>query len=370
MKTKIKSFLIAAVLTAASVVPFASNATAGIPDPDGDGSITISDVVTISMYLAGNHCPTNPDAYDTDRNGIISAMDAKCVEMYLAQIWNGNGTGSSSSVEDSNTYRSYSVYDAANGNFMRNYTLSPLESKNNTRGIIGTDDRVIDWTKSGTVKLMTSSNYAGTGFVVGSHTIATAAHCVYNYSSSKGKSLTEILLFDSNGNISLHATPVEMHVPNIYINLLSSTSGTNQYDYALITVEEDLSDYACYNLGSTMDSIFTNNQAISVTGFPQQINKGSTNVQNVNDHTNHYMYTGTGSILNKHPFGNYEQLFYDVDVTEGKSGGPVYATESRNGNTYFTVLAINAAVGYEWNIGTRINTDIIHFYKNNSNLNW
>ena len=360
MKTKIKSLLLAVIFTVISCITLTANATGGIPDADGDGRISISDAVAIRMYLAGQHCPTQPDAYDTDRNGIISYMDARCVEMYLAQTWSGNGTGSSSSVEDSNTSRSYNVYNAANGNYLRNYTLSPLASKNNTRGAIGTDDRVIDWTKSGTVKLMTSTNYRGSGFVVGSHTIATAAHCVYNRLNGDVYSLSEILLFDSNGNISLHATPVECHVPTIYTTQSS-------LDYALITVEEDLSDYACFNLGAVSNSTNVYNQSVSVTGFPSIVNG---NV--VNTFTAHVKYTGNGVVIGS----ENERLFSNADTSEGNSGGPVYVTETINGNTYYSVIAITASIGINNNnetvssIGTRINTDIVHFYKNNPNLNW
>ena len=355
MKTKIKSLLLAVIFTVISCITLTANATGGIPDADGDGRISISDAVAIRMYLAGQHCPTQPDAYDTDRNGIISYMDARCVDMYLAQTWSGNGTGSSSSFEDSNTSRSYNVYNAANGNYLRNYTLSPLASKNNTRGAIGTADRVIDWTKSGTVKLMTSTNYRGSGFVVGSHTIATAAHCVYN-SEYECTPLYDILLFDTNGNVTLHATPVECHISSIYAT-------HHELDYALITVEEDLSDYACFNLGTVSNSENAYHQSVSVTGFPGKVNETT-----VNDFDNHTMYTGSGVINrtdNKH-------LFYNADTSGGNSGGPVYVTESINGNLFLTVIAIHTN-GTDYtgnNSGIRIDTNIIHFFKNNPNLNW
>ena len=62
--------------------------------------------------------------------------------------------------------------------------LNPVDtlSSTNARAVIGDDTRVVDFSKSGVVKInFTASNgesYWGTGFVVDEHTIATAAHCV------------------------------------------------------------------------------------------------------------------------------------------------------------------------------------------------
>ena len=357
MKTKIKSLLLAVIFTVISCITLTANATGGIPDADGDGRISISDAVAIRMYLAGQHCPTQPDAYDTDRNGIISYMDARCVEMYLAQTWGGNGAASSSNVEDTITGKNYKVFNATNGNLLRSYTLSPLASKNNSRDAIGTDDRVIDWTKSGTVKLLMQGGSLGTGFVVDSHTIATAAHCVYN-SEYECTPLYDILLFDTNGNVTLHATPVECHIPSIYAT-------HHELDYALITVEEDLSDYACFSLGVVSNSSNVYNKSVSVTGFPGVVNGIA-----VNGFDNHVMYTGNGVIVSCED----KRLIYNADTSAGNSGGPVYITETINGNTYFSVIAITASLGGNDevlnSIGTRINTNLIHFYKNNPNINW
>lgn len=81
--------LLSAVLLGTAVLPLSAGAATAIPDPDGDGAITISDNVIILSYLAGRHEPTNLTAYDVDENGIVSHMDAKCIELYLAQQWNG-----------------------------------------------------------------------------------------------------------------------------------------------------------------------------------------------------------------------------------------------------------------------------------------
>lgn len=244
-----------------------------------------------------------------------------------------------------NSSRSYKVYHAATGHYLREYTLAPLNTSDNFRAVIGTDERVIDWTKSGVVKIMSDSYYLGSGFVVDEHTIATAAHCVYN------ESISEILLFDTSGNIEKNIIPMEYHIPTRYV-------ANSQFDYALITVKEDLSEYICFELGVPLDSFVNGetNATVSVTGFPQEYN----------DHTNHMKYSGNGKICSGGS-GENGLLYYNADTSGGNSGGPVYITESLNGKTYHTVVAVHTTGG---NHGVCMTTDLIHFYKANNNLRY
>lgn len=295
---------------------------------------------------------------------IVSAMAAVLIFMLSVCSYSMN-TGAANT---SNTYR---VFSASTGNYLRSYTLDPIPSANNSRKIIGIDEREIDWSKSGVVKIMTEGDYIGTGFVIDDHTIATAAHCVYEQHYICGIELSEILLFDVNGNVTLHATPVEEHIPLGYINanpLYSERSATQ--DYALITVEEDLSDYICFSLGVPLDSVKDNNTVVSVTGFPYEIDGVD---EPVNTYSRHEMYTGSGIIVDA-PTDHLDQLYYSNDTSSGNSGSPVYVTESRGGRTYYTVIAINVGYTnlplYQYNIGMRMTTDLINFYNANDNLNW
>lgn len=260
--------------------------------------------------------------------------------------------------------RTYYVYNALTSTYLRQYTLSALDSENNTntRSVIGPDERELDWSKSGVCKITTTAGSFGTGFVIDEHTIATAAHCLYN-NTAGSRSISDILLFDTSGEITLHATPVEYHIPVDFISRLTTNSGTNEYDYALITIEEDLSDYACFDLGVMLDGFTTTGTALSVTGFPGEVNNALVNTFEI-----HNMYTGTGIISNQNAFSFNFQLTYTNDVTGGNSGGPVYLIETRCGYTYYTVIGINTASATTYNIGTRITTDLISFYKNKSNL--
>lgn len=280
----------------------------------------------------------------------------------LMMVWLFSYTTNNYS-DAANSSLTYRVYNAKTGGFLRTYTLAPLETDDNSRAVIGDDDdRVIDWTKSGVVKIMNSSYYLGSGFIVGRHTIATAAHCLCDYKNGNSKIVSEILLFDTNGNVSLHATPVEYHLPTTFVNNAVANNGKDNYnsesDYALITVKEDLSAYMCFDLGAPLDSFKDKNATVTVTGFPKEHNT----------YTNHMKYSGNGEVSNI----TNNLLYHKADTSGGNSGSPVFLTESLQGKTYYTVVAINIAgskANIE-NIGTRITTDLIHFYKSSKNLNY
>lgn len=270
----------------------------------------------------------------------------------------------SSRSEAANTVVTYNVRNAITGEHLRNYTLYQLAESNNSRNIIEENNKYVDWSKSGVVKLIFSyydyngnlKTGAGSGFVIDSHTIATAAHCVHGAFDMK------VLLFNSDGTISMEPTPVEYHLPNNYADY---EQNRDLIDYALITVKEDISSYACFNLGVPLDSIVTVNPTIKLTGFS---GSGENNYD-----TLHTLYTSEGKISNK---TTDELLGYDTDAYFGDSGGPVYIEESRNTHSYNTVIAIHT-LGYTdlygnptYNAGVRITTNIIHFYMNNPNLNW
>ncbi len=281
---------------------------------------------------------------------------------------------SSMDTNAGSTSRTYKIFNATTGAYIDKYTLVTDSSNNNPRTIIGNDDRVVDFTKSGVVKIMDADDYIGSGFVVGVHTIATASHCVYDIEEKKPYKISEIRLFDANGNISKTVTPIESHVTQKYIE---DAQDSVNYDYGLITVKEDLSDYACFDLGVTLDSAINNNSAISVTGFPRYFNNEYDNP--VNTHTLNKMYTGNGVLENKGNFSGIMRglpktfyadstLFYTADSSGGNSGGPAYITTSYKNRVYYTVIGIHNHSLPGMNSATRITPDLLHFYMNNPNV--
>lgn len=268
------------------------------------------------------------------------------------------------SAANSNNAVSYTVFSLKRGGtYKTKYTLNPVDtlSSTNARAVIGDDTRVVDFSKSGVVKInFTASNgesYWGTGFVVDEHTIATAAHCVCEQTNGKnatnsGSKVTEINFFNSDGTPGLSITDaVEVHVPTLYVN--GSYSDYNPYDYALIKVNEDLSDYAIFNLGIMNDNFINKQTAVSVTGFPKKVN---------NQEVHNVMYTGTGFIRQS----DDNELYYDIDTFGGNSGGPIYITSTFQGKAYYTVIGIHAyGDANSYNGGARITTNLLQFYKNN-----
>ncbi len=372
VKSRMIAFLSTAMVSAASVMSFSGSAAQNVVynDPTGDGKIDMSDAVVIMQYLSGAITPENVDKLDFDNNGVVTPMDSYKVQMYkLEMLGDKDDIVTIASPEavspQGNSSSRYRVFNAKTGEelILKNYTLTESkkfynDSNNSisTRSVIGTDDRVTDWSKNGVVKIMGSNAFIGSGFVVGNHTIATAAHCVNN------KSLSTIILFDNNGN-KTNATPVEYHVPEMYYS-------SNQYDYALITVEEDLSDYMQFDLGAVLNYSPSHNNAVTNTGFPGTIQKSDGTFTTVNDGSIHNMYSSTGSIIGI----NDKYFYHTVDTSHGDSGSPVYYTETINGQTYYTVVGIhvrgdsNPFDDIERNEATRITTELIRFYKQNPNI--
>ena len=376
LKKRLASFAVAGIMAVMSCVSLASSAATHLKyDADGNGEVGLADAVYVQQYLGGAFEPENLDRCDVDRNGVVSAMDVNKIQRYcLGMIYDNylvdDNVNNAHTVNSDATYR---VYKAQTRIPLPDYKLPKLNSSNNSKSVIGEEDRVIDWTKSGVVKLMDDHNYLGTGFVVGDHVIATAAHCLYDYTGAMPNRVTEILLFDSNGKKVMSATPVESHIPEAFINEVDKERDyVNESDYALITVKEDLRAYKNFSLGVPLKSFDDSHSVVTVTGFPATVEKNGKE-EKVNNHITHMMYSGNGPIYN----GDDKLIRYTADTSGGNSGGPVYITESYNENTYYTVVGINVAhpkessVDYKkYNIGTRMTTDLIHFYNNNPNIKW
>lgn len=387
VKSKIITVLSAAMVAAASVMSFSGSAAQNVTynDPNGDGKIDMSDAVLIMQYLSGAITPENVDKLDFDNNGVVTPMDSYKVQMYKLQMLDQESTpgvyGSPAAVtpqgDSSATYRVYNAQTLTELT-SKKYTLNEStkyynDSGNsiNARYVMGTDDRVIDWTKNGVVKLMSptaESGYIGTGFVVGKHTIATAAHCVFNGNTLKPKYISSIKFFDNNGNNVMDVVPKEYHVPEQYVYFPHSPQ--TLYDYALITVEEDLSDYMQFDLGAVLNYSPNHNIAVTNTGFPGELENPDGSVISVNDADHHNKYSSTGSITATDP----RDFIYNADMSEGNSGGPIFCTENINGQTYYTVIGINSyelendKTGDRSNIATRVTTELIRFYKQNPNI--
>ncbi len=256
---KFLSCLVSAGILASTVTAFAaSSAFNPNKDPNGDGQITLADSAYILQVLAGKYIVEDLSEFDMDDNDVVSDVDEVYVRMYTAGLINTlNEPLVELTSELPTASRSYRVYNAQTGTYLRNYSLSVTDlrdstntniadigNSDNTRDIIGDNTQTTDWSNIGVAKIMSYGSmydYLGTGFVIGPHTIATAAHVVFETANGYDcvRDIDEVLLFDETGSATSF-TPVECHIPSLFVQ---GTSPTNANDYAIITVEEDLSDY-------------------------------------------------------------------------------------------------------------------------------
>ncbi|MBR6618036.1 MAG: trypsin-like peptidase domain-containing protein [Oscillospiraceae bacterium] len=282
-------------------------------------------------------------------------------------------------VDSATTTVIYSKYDCVNGGAPTTYSLS-ISDTNVSRGIVGADGRV-QAGFDGVVRLSSGS----TGFIVDDHVIATAAHCVNKIHDLELKHEYEdtyyfrpelkIHLYNNDGTPK-NTEPLdilEIHVPQSYINDYSRMD-----DYALLVVEEDLSDYTHFDLGIPCDVLSTEFRAIPLyaTGRSKSFN-GITNYQNL-------LYTGQGYA---HYSSNSDAFRYTCDAIGGNSGCPVYVAcqytveTDTHVDTYitYTAIAIHCGSGptisetntnCRYNEGSPMTSSKLQFYLNNPNIDY
>lgn len=352
-------------VTAASLV-----ANAAYIDPSGNDGVTASDSLYIQKFLAGMFPSYNLNSMDVDMNGIVSEMDSDKILSYLTNRDNqflvdapANYDTTTLKNMEERTYCKHK-YSSSSSTSYSTYTVKRPPSSNMQSsdydcmpmGIIGDNTMIRDY-DTAVVRL----SVGGTGFIVGEHIIATAAHCVSNYYTRTFMDNT-IEIIDVNNNVidSFHAESV--HVPASYFT--SNSDIRMKHDYALLYVPSvDLSEYGMFSLGAAKDEYLSNtsNQVI-VSGFPQEYPDG---------------YNSSGSGLRFKAIGNVQNKFtdfrfsYNTDTAGGDSGGPVYVEEGFVGSDnlwheYKTVVGIHTHNG---NSGVRVTPELLTFYNRNQYLN-
>lgn len=215
-----------------------------------------------------------------------------------------------------------------------------------------------------------NANYLipATGFIIGDHEIMTAAHCIYNsefreYHIDSANVIIPDTTPYTNNSLSLEV--VSAHVPQDYIDLVNEPTqqGIQDLDYAILTVEEDLSNYGCYLLGMGTDSIKQKNVPIHSLGYAGRELKIS-----------------HGSVI------NFNNVSYDFNILSdgGSSGGPIYvesmfgvpgtSNEDYQVRTYRTAISIvsngnnDSSIGNIGISGVRIRPIIMQFAYDNDYL--
>lgn len=369
-------------------------------DVNHDGDVDVSDLVVISRYLAGNLYCADYNRFDTNRSLTVDSADYDKIMAiiakltYQAEYWSKSSSSAVSFPMVSGftpdldatmtTGRTYRRYSYSTNQELSSYTLTPtnvsllnnldnmedrfIDNDNQSRTIASENTGIVsvvarDSESSGSI------SSAGSGFIVGKYIIATAANNIYGVGDGNTAhfypNLT-IQCFNSNGtqsNISLH--PLEVHIPDsYYINVDEG----GKYDYALITVQEDLSSYTRFRLGTTYN-VSQSNYANIPLYVPWFENNSS-------------LQFSEGHILNS-LFPSYTEnlLFYDnsLSMFTHEYGAPVYTiTREQYGNNIiqtYTAIAINtihtsqsadgsSVSGYT---GTRITKYHLQFYDAHTN---
>lgn len=171
------------------------------------------------------------------------------------------------------------------------------------------------------------------------------------------------------------------HIPEYYVRALDydriegnaftgpngSASGNGFYqDYALIKVNQDLSKYQSFNVGMVRNGIknVASTQELFVTGY-NTANKTVSDGNGANSQLLGKIVTGSGHLCtfsSSKDMLSRTNLFYDVDVLNGESGGPIYI---KNNDGFKTVIGVNTGINKSYNQGTRFDTKILTFMFNN-----
>ena len=382
-------------------------------DLDGDNACGASDASFIYSFLEGQvDYQYNYSELDVLDDYIIDEADAAAyMKYFVTNMLIYPGAIPYTTTHSTGSYASqtiqYKKYNAQTGAYLGSYYLStpaPLSTASYTAPpAIATstfpgeaetpaDDRYLDWTQPAVVKLMThdttsSLRYHGTGFAVAPHIIATAAHCV------KGNTIYAVRLFNyaatpPTGNPTYYdLTPLQIHYPTL-------ADGTNCVkDYALITVEEDITEYIDidFQLAVPLSGIESESVSVSTTGFPERLNwttmfsnpvvNNNYGNNNLNKKYTSEGYTcpklipASGSFLYNNWLSYFQNigsdyLPYQLYASPGNSGGPVYHSHTYSKNTYDSVISIlTSGPGQyfypKYHAGPRITSDILKFYYNN-----
>ncbi len=368
---------ISALTMCISVMPLSANAATQYQkgDVNGDGIVNSSDVLALNNFLHGKVSSQDgvmAERLDVNQDCVINQNDLTILKNINLGL-NEEKLIPSKSTESlpKQESRKYCVFDLK-GNQIDSYWLYkndvPAISTSSTRYIIGKNDRKVQNGFKGVVKL-TSSAGTGTGFIVDDHTILTAGHCLYDEDNHKGVSNLQIHFYDdyNDEDTSISATPISCHIPYEYVrNYDNDTTNDDSlyvnYDYGLITVEQDLSQYINFDLGVLRTDVITQNPNIKfyAMGFGGKDSKKETFGTR---------YSCEGTLTTSSPITPY-LVYFNNDCVGGDSGGPVYI----DSNGFKTAIALFTyqdgldPTKSRYNLGTRITTDILQFLYNNENL--
>lgn len=352
-------------------------------DVNGDGSISASDMVNISEYLQATIIADQSmlTRMDADNNKAIDINDISTIRNFMFGLATPqNLTNVTMLTVPDNDERIYWKHNCSSTNVYsyEEYTLNnSLTRTVQSREIPGIENTIDD--ENNNVVMITAgqgeSGSIASGFIIDDHIIATAAHCVTdngkNGNPTSFSTNIKVRVYQDEG-VTLAETcdAVSVHVPKSFMDYGNDYRRCN-YDYALIYVEEDLSEYGICNIGYMTDEFMATSTRIVTSGFT------------TSDNETLQRYYSSGYIV------DFEELDENSTVYEnktlryrtlgcsrrGKSGGPSYYEKTFGSVTTKVVVGILTHGGIDEETGVNYGSrgvmftpTIARFYFNNSEI--
>jgi glutamyl endopeptidase len=218
-------------------------------------------------------------------------------------------------------------------------TLETVHGADNRIQITNTD--VYPWRACASLLITAADNsqWIGTGWFIGPHTLATAGHVVHIKNSGvagrDGWVKSIVVMPGRNGNTLPYGaiTSTSFRAVTGWTN-----SGNENYDYGAIILPRDLGNTTgWFGIGVYSDSDLSASTG-NISGYPGDKPTG----------TQWYDYHKIASV-------NSRKVYYDIDTYGGQSGSAVYRII--NGGRYG--VAVHAYGGATTNSGTRIVTPVL-----------
>lgn len=211
------------------------------------------------------------------------------------------------------------------------------------------DTSIIPCRSVGLLKIITKNGEKrwGTAFLIGPRTLATAAHNLLHPKAGAADRIYVCLGYDGVRNTGEWHTTKGNRLSESW---LENPTSENPHDFAVLRIEdaEVGNQLGWFGFADYSDEKFTN-LAVNLFGYP------------INDEPRYSMHGSTGRTF----CGDTDRIYYDCDVEEGMSGGPVFAKYG----DHRIAVGIHVAKDNDGpNVGTRI--DSVVFKLLNEHKKW